>query len=439
MEKNAEQIIASFTVLLEILNMQQKARKKRLRNMMKRMRIKLRKLCLQQRNELFVQWSQMTDPISPTLTLDGIQYRRRMWTKKRSNDFWQRIVGEHFTLSEWLATFRMSKETFTMLCDIIRTVLEPKPLFLVSRQPLSVEKQVAIALYKLASCAEYRVVGDVMGVHKSTVRKCLFRVTMAINNVMVQENIFMPSEDEAQFISLQFKKRSFIPQLIGCIDGTHIPITAPHEGYRDFVNRKGWTSYNVMAVVDHNGRFRNVVIKHPGSVHDAAVFKDSSIYKNAQTIIPQTSKNIDGVDIPYMIVGDPAYPMLSWLIKGYSGTLSAEEESFNVYLNSARVSVEMAFGRLKARWRILCKKMDCAYTFCPQIILACCTLHNFVESHKERFFPEWLDEVSNSDQLFPQPIAVQNRNRDCVPGIAVRNHLKQYLAASYPLRKALIR
>ncbi|KMQ84156.1 nuclease harbi1 [Lasius niger] len=186
--------------------MKQEARKKRLKNMMKRMRIRLRKLCLQQKNKLLVQWSQMTDPKPPTLILDGIQYQRRIWTKERSNDFWQRIVGEHFTLLEWLATFRMSKETFTMLCDIIRTELEPKPLFLVSRQPLSVEKQVAIALYKLASCAEYRVVGDVMGVHKSTVRKCLFRVTMAINNVMVKNNIFMPSEDEAQFISLQFKK-----------------------------------------------------------------------------------------------------------------------------------------------------------------------------------------------------------------------------------------
>lgn len=63
---------------------------------------------------------------------------------------------------------------------------------------------------------------------------------------------------------------------------------------------------------------------------------------------------------------------------------------------------------------------------------------NFVESHKEQFFTQWLEEVSNSDQLFPQPIAVQNRDRDCVP-VAVRNHLKQYLAASYPLRKTLIR
>ena len=34
------------------------------------------------------------------------------------------------------------------------------------------------------------------------------------------------------------------------IDGTHIPVTAPFDGYRDYVNRKGWTSIILQAVCD---------------------------------------------------------------------------------------------------------------------------------------------------------------------------------------------
>ncbi|RLU23623.1 hypothetical protein DMN91_003829 [Ooceraea biroi] len=202
---------------------------------------------------------------------------------------------------------------------------------------------------------------------------------------MAPAYINMPNEEEAKYIAMQFENISHIPQIIGCIDGTHIPITVPEEGYRDFVNRKGWASYNVQAIVDHNGRFRNVFAKHPGSVHDAMVFKDNTLYKRSQEIIPQLEKHVNGQGIPFMIVGDPAYPFLPWLIKSYSGSVSPKEESFNVHLNSARVSVEMAFGRLKARWRMLQKKLDCNYKFVPLVIVAYCVLHNFVKTIKTNF------------------------------------------------------
>jgi hypothetical protein len=68
-------------------------------------------------------------------------------------------------------------------------------------------------------------------------------------------------------------------------------------------------------------------------------------------------------------MGDPAYPLLPRLIKGYTETarLSPEEESFNVHLSSSRVCVEIAFGRLKARWRCLLKRLDvCTLYICTQ-------------------------------------------------------------------------
>lgn len=243
---------SSCMILFAILTMQQANRRKFLQRKFKRIRMRMRKMYQNRIKLIMQQWNQMKDPIQLMLILN-MKYQR-IWQKIRSNDFWQRIVREHFTEMDWISTFRMSKDNFILLCNILRTELEPKPLFLKSREPLSVEKQVATALYKLSCCAEYRVIGDVMGIHKSTVRKCLFRVTKAINKLMTSDYIFLPSEEDAKFISLQFEKKSFIPQLLGSIDGTHIPITAPQDGYRDFVNRKGWTSYNMLAIVDHNGR-----------------------------------------------------------------------------------------------------------------------------------------------------------------------------------------
>ena len=38
--------------------------------------------------------------------------------------------------------------------------------------------------------------------------------------------------------------------MIGCIDGTHIPITAPSNNEADYVNRKSIHSINVQVHVD---------------------------------------------------------------------------------------------------------------------------------------------------------------------------------------------
>ncbi|KYM98832.1 Putative nuclease HARBI1, partial [Cyphomyrmex costatus] len=174
--------------------------------------------------------------------------------EKRSYKFWESIVLNHYTESEWLESFRMSKISFLKLCDLLKDELQPKMQILKAREPVSVNKQIAITLYKLASCSEYRVVGNIFGVHKSTVKKCFYKVIKAINNIMALIYIKMPNQAESEYIATQFENVSHIPQIIGCIDGTHIPITASEEGYRDFVNRKGWASYNIQAVVDHNGR-----------------------------------------------------------------------------------------------------------------------------------------------------------------------------------------
>lgn len=125
--------------------------------------------------------------------------------------------------------------------------------------------------------------------------------------------------------------------------------------------------------------FRNILVGIPGSMHDAAVFRQSGLYNNSE-LHPRASLKIQGVDIPLMIVGDPAYPLLPWLMKAYPGPqLTPAQEAFNKHLNSIRVAVEHSFGRLKGRWRVLAKRSDIHHGFMPTVIAACCVLHNICE------------------------------------------------------------
>ena len=60
----------------------------------------------------------------------------------------------------------------------------------------------------------------------------------------------MPSADEAEEIAQRWEAKWAFPQAYGAIDGTHIPVTAPEDGLKDHVNRKGWPSVQLQAVCD---------------------------------------------------------------------------------------------------------------------------------------------------------------------------------------------
>ncbi|XP_060854937.1 uncharacterized protein LOC132932573 [Metopolophium dirhodum] len=358
-----------------------------------------------------------------------------MWMKNRSSDFWDRIVNSNFEEEDWLENFRMSKETFQLMCFKLNDFLKPSENAV--RQPLSVEKKVAIALYKLASCAEYRVVASLFGVHKSSVHNCVYDVCIAIITVLGPSYLKMPSVTEAIALAESVEKVTGMVQIFGAIDGTHIPILPPTNGYRDFVNRKGWPSIVMQGIVDCNYLFRDITVKHPGSVHDATVLKDSNIFKQSKDKLPNHCRIISDCSIQLMLAGDPAYPLLPWLLKGYTGALTPEEESFNTYLSSVRICVENAFGRLKARWRVLLKRADINYKFMPSIVHSCVILHNIIENSKDNFNPCWLRSVNEVNIERPQPRQVTVTRAE-PQAKDIREVLKNYMYNNYPLRQSSV-
>lgn len=173
---------------------------------------------------------------------------RTIWSKERNDSVWHLLKNSNAV--EFKEAFRISRELFNEICDLLKNELMPQSNLLSNREPVPVDKQVAMCLYKLACCAEYRVIGNVFGVHKSTVHKYFYNVVEAINKVLLWNEIKMPDADECQHISSKFHQSSGLPQIVGCIDGSHIPILAPSEGRKDFVNRKQWPSIILQAVVD---------------------------------------------------------------------------------------------------------------------------------------------------------------------------------------------
>lgn len=93
---------------------------------------------------------------------------------------------------------------------------------------------------------------------------------------------------------------------------------------------------------------------------------------------------IEGVQVPLLLAGDPAYPPLPWVMKGFSGpNLTEAQTLLSEQLSAIRVKVEHTFGHLKTRWRVLPKMCDIDYDFMPTVLTACCILHNICEGKKQ--------------------------------------------------------
>jgi hypothetical protein len=57
--------------------------------------------------------------------------------------------------------------------------------------------------------------------------------------------------------------------------------------------------------------------------------------------------------------------------------LNPENDSYNFFLSQLRIRVEMAFGRLVTKWRILHSFLEVPLAKSGFVLQACCILHNY--------------------------------------------------------------
>ena len=160
-------------------------------------------------------------------------------------------------------------------------------------------------------------------------------------------------------------------QAFGCIDGTHIPIKRPVKDPQDCFCYKGYYSLNVQGVCDYRGQFMDVECRWPGSVHDAKMFSNSSMHhKLRNNELPQPFQTVTPgyVKIPNYLIGDPTYALTPYGMKKFETCKQNEQVIFNALLRAARNPIECAYGRLKARWSILTRKVDLKLESVPVLV-----------------------------------------------------------------------
>ncbi|KAJ8955521.1 hypothetical protein NQ314_006873 [Rhamnusium bicolor] len=235
------------------------------------------------------------------------------------------------------------------------------------RKQIHVDKALLITLWTLATSENYRSIGDRFGVSKSTVFFCLHKVVKVIVNELCKLFIKWPAIEERPLIANNFSRYG-LRNVIGCIDGCYIPIKRPLIHGIDYYNCISITVI-LQGITQNNLMFIDVVPRWPGSVHDARVFRTSDIYPLGLTLCAPN----------YFIIGDCAYPLLSWLITPFknNGHLTREQLYFNTILSKTRVKIENTLALLKGRFRRLKELLGVNdEQNIVDIIIACCVLHN---------------------------------------------------------------
>ncbi|XP_055791277.1 putative nuclease HARBI1 [Salvelinus fontinalis] len=340
----------------------------------------------------------LRDPVDIGAQVVRKTIRTKRLFKDRQNplSFSEEYINERYHFSSHCIVYLADLLTPSLSNDTLRSCA------------LTVMQTLCIGLHFFA-CGEYmHAVGDAENLSKSTVCRAIRRVYIALARIL-PDFVKFPGHCSQQEVKDGFYRIAGLPNVIGVVDSTHIPIKAPSgPEVSDYTNQKSFHSINVQMVCDSQCLITNIEAKWPGSVNDFHILQKSVLYHQFQ------QGCFDG-----QLVADNEYPCLPFLMTPYLNPKPGAESCFNEALYETRACIKTTFTTLRSRFGCL-KGLRVSPQRACDIIVACMVLHNVAIIRKEA--PPCFSWMPRKN---PEPV-----HCDYQDGTAIRDNIAAQLFVS---------
>ncbi|XP_066592967.1 uncharacterized protein [Prorops nasuta] len=293
--------------------------------------------------------------------------------------------------------FRMTKSQLEEILIIIAPYISKKT---VVREPISAAERLCLTLRFLASGDSMTSISYQYLIGLTTVSHIIDETCDAIW-MCFQEKVLPSTLEKNDWLNIakNFEKKWDFNHCIGAIDGKHVLIQCPDNAGSSYFNYKKTHSIVLLAICDADYIFTYVDIGAFGRRSDSGIFRSSIVgnkFNNKEMNLPDPEPlTVDGPPLPYVLVGDEAFPLTDYLLRPYSakGVLTSSKTVFNYRLSRSRKVIENSFGILVSRWRVLKRPIICKVEKAENIVKAIICLHNFLRKQdieENQYVPETL-------------------------------------------------
>ena len=241
----------------------------------------------------------------------GNRAKRSIWVKpwlqRRAelgvyNNLFQELI-ETNSLKDYI---RMDRMHFDYLVERLYPYLLKDDTIL--RESIKPAERVRVLLRYVASGETFCSLESQFRISRRSIARIVDRVAEAITEEMQGEYLKTPNTASKWLeISEKFSQRWNFPNTIGTIDGKHIVLEQPSNSGSHYRNLKGSDRIILLTVVGPEYEFLYAEVGINGRNSDGGAWAQSPLKMALE----------DGMDIPYVLVGDDAFPLSHYMMKPY--------------------------------------------------------------------------------------------------------------------------